>query len=90
MIKYEKALAETRGLFAFYQHCCCRPREGGDPVITAQSVDVERRANLHRHARACRGHPRVTTKVIKRQSKAWMAGTSPAMTTVASVQMELF
>src|SRR4026209_2918049 len=36
MIKYEKALAETRGLLSFYQHCCCRPREGGDPVITAQ------------------------------------------------------
>src|SRR5262249_37172260 len=32
---------------------------------------------LTRHARACRGHPRLTLPVL---SKAWMAGTSPAMT----------
>jgi hypothetical protein len=33
---------------------------------------------LRRHARACRGHPRLAFK--KSASKAWMAGTSPAMT----------
>src|SRR5690242_21325707 len=31
----------------------------------------------HRHARACRGHPRLATMA---ESKTWMAGTSPAMT----------
>src|SRR5690349_16948283 len=31
---------------------------------------------LSRHARACRGHPRLKMRV----SKSWMAGTSPAMT----------
>ncbi len=31
----------------------------------------------NRHARACRGHPRLKSRV---ESKTWMAGTSPAMT----------
>jgi hypothetical protein len=30
-----------------------------------------------RHARACRGHPRL---IGASESKAWVAGTSPAMT----------
>src|SRR5438874_10155129 len=38
--------------------------EGGMPAL------------LSRHARACRGHPRLSFA----GSKAWMAGTSPAMT----------
>jgi hypothetical protein len=38
---------------------------------------------LHRHARACRGHPRLAL----RQRRAWMAGTSPAMTNVGSLQV---
>jgi hypothetical protein len=33
--------------------------------------------SLTRHARACRGHPRLTNHAT---SKTWMAGTSPAMT----------
>ena len=33
---------------------------------------------LRRHARACRGHPRLSCD--RPASKAWMAGTSPAMT----------
>jgi hypothetical protein len=36
---------------------------------------------LRRHARACRGHPRLLTGFIK----TWMAGTSPAMTLHFSV-----
>src|SRR5580700_1013701 len=32
---------------------------------------------IRRHARACRGHPRLQGDP---RSKAWMAGTSPAMT----------
>src|SRR5262249_61332062 len=32
---------------------------------------------LTRHARACRGHPRLSLIAV---SKTWMAGTSPAMT----------
>ena len=32
----------------------------------------------HRHARACRGHPRLASVYLLR--KPWMAGTSPAMT----------
>src|SRR3954462_12051013 len=35
-------------------------------------------ANSPRHAAPCAGHPRLAS----RQSKAWMAGTSPAMTNV--------
>jgi hypothetical protein len=31
-----------------------------------------------RHARACRGHPRLSC--CNPESKTWMAGTSPAMT----------
>ena len=31
-----------------------------------------------RHARACRGHPRLSQ--IHREPKTWMAGSSPAMT----------
>ena len=40
---------------------------------------------LHRHARACRGHPRLAL----RQRKAWMAGTSPAMTNIGSAPARL-
>jgi len=42
----------------------------------ARSDEIE--PPLHRHARACRGHPRFSCLVSA--SKAWMAGTSPAMT----------
>src|SRR5215471_4396430 len=34
--------------------------------------------SLRRHARACRGHPRLSCEPSAR--KTWMAGTSPAMT----------
>jgi hypothetical protein len=33
---------------------------------------------VSRHARACRGHPRLGS--AHQNSKSWMAGTSPAMT----------
>src|SRR5262245_50524691 len=39
----------------------------------------------NRHARACRGHPRLESRV---ESKPWMAGTSPAMTEVMSIQAD--
>ena len=35
-------------------------------------------SSFPRHARACRGHPRLTDRLA---TKTWMAGTSPAMTT---------
>src|SRR5262245_26175152 len=40
----------------------------------------------HRHARACRGHPRLATATTL---KTWMAGTSPAMTAVSHCRMSL-
>src|SRR5260370_15636121 len=47
------------------------------PVLSrAHSDEIE--PPSHRHARACRGHPRLACG--KSASKAWMAGTSPAMT----------
>jgi hypothetical protein len=42
----------------------------------ARSNEIE--PPLQRHARACRGHPRLSCRASA--SKAWMAGTSPAMT----------
>jgi len=47
-----------------------------DTYATARSGEME--APLHRHARACRGHPRLSCG--SSASKTWMAGTSPAMT----------
>jgi len=35
-------------------------------------------SHFYRHARACRGHPRLSCRASA--SNAWMAGTSPAMT----------
>src|SRR6266852_2632024 len=42
----------------------------------ARSGEIE--SPLRRHARACRGHPRLSCGSSAR--KTWMAGTSPAMT----------
>jgi hypothetical protein len=44
--------------------------------FTLKRVPVESNHTL-RHARACRGHPRL---IASARTKAWMAGTSPAMT----------
>src|SRR5262249_14809663 len=47
-------------------------KDAGDPQQTAFLSD--------RHARACRGHPRLALWSDKTR-KTWMAGTCPAMTT---------
>jgi hypothetical protein len=44
--------------------------------LVLQSVELKR--PLRRHARACRGHPRLYG--LASTNKTWMAGTSPAMT----------
>ncbi len=41
-------------------------------------VSMDPRDHPNRHARACRGHPRLSWGTS--HSKTWMAGTSPAMT----------
>src|SRR5262249_46610081 len=46
-----------------------------DPKV----VLAQQSATFRRHARACRGHPRLS---ISRRSKTWMAGTGPAMTII--------
>src|SRR5258708_15568170 len=51
---------------------CLTPRESESP--------------RHRHARACRGHPRLSWRAAV--SKAWMAGASPALAPGKLVQGE--
>jgi len=46
--------------------------------ISARARSDEIESRLSRHARACRGHPRLSCGPSAR--KTWMAGTSPAMT----------
>src|SRR6266849_5699796 len=60
-----------------------RSRSFGHPFSPIVAVGTENlfgviESPLRRHARACRGHPRLSCRVSA--SKAWMAGTSPAMT----------
>src|SRR2546428_5013519 len=54
----------------------CRPPRKDLAVIRARSDEIE--SPLHHHARACRGHPRLSCS--SSASKTWMAGTSPAKT----------
>jgi len=68
--------------------CAARQRSRTGQYMEKETMPKFAHSTLHRHARAqpsegrrryarlCRGHPRLAL----RQSKAWMAGTSPAMT----------
>ena len=57
-----------------------RSRSGEWAAVVAQILVDRHRVSLfpERHARTCRGHPRLSDGTSA--SKAWMAGTSPAMT----------
>src|SRR5208282_4801661 len=56
----------------------CRQKSFAAFAARSVSVLYQRSQILTRHARARRGHPRLKARV---ESKTWMAGTSPAMTT---------
>src|SRR5229473_53753 len=49
-----------------------------DLIFDSRAGSDEIESPLSRHARACRGHPRLSCGPSAR--KTWMAGTSPAMT----------
>jgi len=56
-----------------------RPRRRIKPAHDDCLFVGQLRSPAPRHARPCAGHPRLCWR-----KKAWMAGTSPAMTTVVS------
>src|SRR5713101_3456866 len=88
--------ADDDGARAASRHC----EERSDEAIHSASITMDCFASLamtkrkkrpgslpaflfsSRHARPCAGHPRLA----ERQRKSWMAGSSPAMTVLASVR----
>ena len=60
------------------------PVAAGYAGVRLAHVPMRSNQTRRRHARACRGHPRLSCGVPA--SKAWMAGTSPAMTSEEVVQ----
>jgi hypothetical protein len=58
--------------------CAAAQRNGAASFGPSRARSGEIASPLRRHARACRGHPRLSCGLSA--AKTWMAGTSPAMT----------
>src|SRR6185437_14001406 len=65
-----------------------RPPQGcpGKMFAPFRRVCAKSCSTHHRHARPCAGHPRLFSSV----DKAWMAGTSPAMTMKESLPQHIY
>jgi hypothetical protein len=81
-IAFYKCVVLVEGTISCARSSACRKRACGPPTRnygsrSGNQDSYGRPLVLARHARPCAGHPRLE---MQTNSKAWMAGTSPAMT----------